>query len=185
MVVINIGTTFFFFLWRCSPTRAMASSFLTRFLDHTRWRTTVGRTPLDEWSTRRRDPYLTTHNTHNRQTSMPPVGFEPTISADERSLRLRLHDHWDLWYNFIAFINLLQKNISPDKTTTSGFERHVTLHSHSHLLHYQSVAIQQQTPLPNGKSIHTTSGAHPRGGMNPDWEAKIYCFHTVHLCYIW
>jgi len=28
--------------------------------------------------------YLTTHNTHNRQTSMPPVGFEPTISAAER-----------------------------------------------------------------------------------------------------
>ena len=25
-----------------------------------------------------------THNTHNRQTSMPPVGFEPTISAGER-----------------------------------------------------------------------------------------------------
>ena len=33
---------------------------------------------------RRRDLYLTTHNTHNRQTSMPPVGFEPTISAGER-----------------------------------------------------------------------------------------------------
>ena len=28
--------------------------------------------------------YLTTHNIHNRQTSMPPVGFEPTISAGER-----------------------------------------------------------------------------------------------------
>ena len=25
-----------------------------------------------------------THNTHNRQTSMPPVGFKPTISATER-----------------------------------------------------------------------------------------------------
>jgi hypothetical protein len=24
------------------------------------------------------------HNTHNRQTSMPPVGFEPTIAAGER-----------------------------------------------------------------------------------------------------
>ena len=55
------------------------------FLDHTQRRTTVGRTPLDEWSARRRDLYLTTHNTHNRQTSMPPVGFEITISAGERS----------------------------------------------------------------------------------------------------
>ena len=53
-------------------------------LDHTQRRTTVGRTPLEEWSARRRDLYLTTHNTHNRQTSMPPVGFELTISAGER-----------------------------------------------------------------------------------------------------
>ena len=75
--------TLFFFLWRCGPTRAMASSFL-RFLDHTQWGITVRRTPLDEWSARRRDLYLTTHNTHNRQLSMPPVGFEPTISAGER-----------------------------------------------------------------------------------------------------
>ena len=44
----------------------------TRFLDHTQRRTTVGRTPLNEWSVRRRDLYLTTHNSHNRQTSMPP-----------------------------------------------------------------------------------------------------------------
>ena len=50
----------------------------------TQRRATVGRTPLDEWSIRRRDLYLTTHNTHNRQTSMPRVGFEPTISAGER-----------------------------------------------------------------------------------------------------
>ena len=50
---------------------------------HTRW-TTFGRTPLDEWSARCRDLYLTTFNTHNRQTSMPQVGFEPTISAGER-----------------------------------------------------------------------------------------------------
>jgi hypothetical protein len=35
------------FLWRCSPMRAMASSFL-RFLDHTQRRITVGRTPLDK-----------------------------------------------------------------------------------------------------------------------------------------
>ena len=70
-------------LWRCGPTRAMASSFL-RFLDHTQRRITVGRTPLDEWSPRRRDLYLTTHNTHNRQTSITPAGFEPTISASER-----------------------------------------------------------------------------------------------------
>ena len=75
--------TRFFFLWRCDPTRVMASSFL-RVLDYTQRRNTVGRSPLDEWSARRRDLYLTTHNTHNRQTSMPLVGFEPTISEGEQ-----------------------------------------------------------------------------------------------------
>ena len=58
----------------------MEHAFLM-FLDHTQRRTTVGTTPLDEWSARRRDLYLITHDTHNRQISMPPVGFEPKISA--------------------------------------------------------------------------------------------------------
>ena len=65
-----------------APQWVTASSF-TRFLHHT-WRTTVGRTYLDKWSARSRDLYLTTYNSHNRQTSMHPVGFEPTISASER-----------------------------------------------------------------------------------------------------
>ena len=65
------------------PQWAMASSF-TRFLDHTQRRTTVGRTPLDEWSARRRDLYLTTQNTHSRKISMLQVGFEPKIPAGER-----------------------------------------------------------------------------------------------------
>jgi hypothetical protein len=46
--------------------------------------TTLGRTPLDEGPARRRDLYLTTHNTHKRHASMPPVGFEPTILVSER-----------------------------------------------------------------------------------------------------
>ena len=65
----------FFPIWRCSPTRAMASSFLG-FIGHTQQRTAVGRTPLDEWSIRRKNLYLTIYNTHNRKTSMPPARFE-------------------------------------------------------------------------------------------------------------
>ena len=64
------------------------------FLDHTQRRSTVGRTPLDECSARRRDLYLTTHDNHNRQISMPPVGFEPTISAGE--LIMPANSRWDL-----------------------------------------------------------------------------------------
>jgi len=75
--------SFLFCFWCYSPQWARAPSF-TMFLDHTQPHTTVSRNPLDERSASRRDLYPTTHNTHNRQISMPPVGFEPTISAGER-----------------------------------------------------------------------------------------------------
>jgi hypothetical protein len=52
--------------------------------DHTFRHTTVGRTSLDEGPACRRDLYLTTHNTHKRQTSMPPVGFKPTVLVSKR-----------------------------------------------------------------------------------------------------
>jgi len=46
-----------------------------RFLDHTKRITTVSRTPLDERSARRRDLYLTTHNTHDGQNIHAPGGI--------------------------------------------------------------------------------------------------------------
>jgi len=42
------------------------------------------RTPLDEWSARHRDVYLTTCKTGDRQPSMPPAAFEPAIAASKR-----------------------------------------------------------------------------------------------------
>jgi len=45
------------FFWRNSPQLTRTSSFF-RILHHTQRHTTVGRTPLDEWSARRRDLYL-------------------------------------------------------------------------------------------------------------------------------
>ena len=55
----------FFCFRRNSPQWARASSF-TRFLDHTQRRTTVGRTRLEDWSSRRRDLYLTILTTEKR-----------------------------------------------------------------------------------------------------------------------
>jgi hypothetical protein len=46
--------------------------------------TTLGRTPLNEWSAHRRDLHLTKDNTHKGQASIPPAGFEPAIPASER-----------------------------------------------------------------------------------------------------
>jgi hypothetical protein len=77
--------------------RALASS-CSRFLDHTRRRAKVGRTPLDEWSIRRRDLYLTTHNIHNRQTFTPPPrgGIRThNLSIKREAEGLRPHGHWD------------------------------------------------------------------------------------------
>jgi hypothetical protein len=62
------------FFWHNRATRARADSFL-RFLNRT-WHTIVGRTSLNEGSARRRNLYLTTSNSHKRQTSMLPAGFE-------------------------------------------------------------------------------------------------------------
>ena len=74
---------YYFFYLTQQPNAARAASFMT-FLDHTQRHTTVGKTPLDEGSARCRDLYMTTHNTHNRQTCMPSTGFEPAIPANER-----------------------------------------------------------------------------------------------------
>jgi len=54
---------------------------------------TLGKTPLDEWSARRIVFYLATHNTHKKETSMPTGGIRTRnpnkrMAADAR-LRLR------------------------------------------------------------------------------------------------
>jgi len=46
--------------------------------------TALGSTPLGQCLVSRRDLYLTTHNNHNRQTTMPPAEFEPAVPASER-----------------------------------------------------------------------------------------------------
>jgi len=108
MIVVEATETCLFVcfvcFWRDSSQWARASSF-TRFLDHTQRRTTVGRTPLDEWSARRRDLYLTIHNTHNIQTSMPTVGFEPTIPTSERPQTHATETcRWIVIYNKMKYI---------------------------------------------------------------------------------
>ena len=70
---------------------------LSRLHYHTQTHTTLGRTPLYEWSARRRDLYLTTHNTHKGQTYMPLGGIRTRnlsrwAAADPH---LRQRGHWD------------------------------------------------------------------------------------------
>jgi hypothetical protein len=78
------------------PLRGLGLVILRRFTI-TDTHTAFGRTPLDEGPARRRDLYLTTQNTHKRQTSMPPVGFKPHDPSKRAAEdpRLRPHGHWN------------------------------------------------------------------------------------------
>ena len=102
---------FHLFLWRNSATRFRVTSFL-RYLNHI----TLGRTPLDEGSARRKDLYLTAHNIQKRQTSTPPDGnrIRNPIKRSPADPRLRPLCHWDrsvhLHYKLNSLI-LLRKQL--------------------------------------------------------------------------
>jgi hypothetical protein len=119
MFMYSINRVFLYWRWRCflwrknwilytdifshgatapSGSRPPHYRGFTIILRHT----TLGRTPLDERSARRRDLQLTTHNTHNRHISMPPMGYEPA-AAD---LRLRLRGRWDRRVSALWKLNL-------------------------------------------------------------------------------
>ena len=68
------------FLWFDSPSGPRPSPWgYTSTLSHT----TLGRAPLEELQARRIDVYLTTQNTHNRQTSILSAGFELAVPTSE------------------------------------------------------------------------------------------------------
>jgi len=83
----RIHSLSFFFVAKATPSPQWArASSLTRFLDHTHNEAPQSVGLL--WTSdqpHRIDLYLTTHNTHNRQISMPPVGFKPTDPTSEHS----------------------------------------------------------------------------------------------------
>ena len=125
-IYISIARTVFVF-GATAPQSVIASSF-TRFLDHTRRRTTIGRTPLYEWSARRRDLSLQTHTTlttdkrpsdqlvaetspckqtqHSQQTNVHAPSGIRTHNLSRRSAAYLRPDraatgtgHWDgIWY---------------------------------------------------------------------------------------
>jgi len=72
---------------------------------------TLGRTLLDECSTRRRDLYLTTHNTYERHTSMPQARFEPTIPASERpQTHALVRADTETCYLFLVLLKVILSN---------------------------------------------------------------------------
>jgi len=78
---------------------------------HSTSNTTLGRTPLYEWSARRRDLSTLQHNTHNRQTSTPSGGIR-TRNRSKRAVadpRLRPRGHWDRNFTFYLYEIILYK----------------------------------------------------------------------------
>jgi len=94
--------SFPFFAWRKSPPPPpqWARVFsLSGFHDHTQRHTTVVRTPLDEWSARRKDPNLTTHKTRKRVRHPCRRGGIRTRNLNGLTAtdpRLRSHGHSDV-----------------------------------------------------------------------------------------
>jgi len=72
----------FLFHGEIAPSRARPPHYrnFTVTLRHT----ALGRIHVDEWLNQHRNLYLTTHNSHKRQITMPLAGFEPAIPASER-----------------------------------------------------------------------------------------------------
>jgi len=149
----------------------MASSFL-RFLDHTQRRTIVGRPPLDEWSARRRDLYLTIHNTHNRQIFMPPVEFEPTMSRRAAAdLRLRPRGYWDRPINTLQdpiFIKYVQLNKETELQRLKSGYRQIRKYLRPPLVNTCTCALETQRTM-----IHFFCGAATQRGS---WPPHSWCF---------
>ena len=108
-------------LWVCilQPSGGAIAFSRTRFIDHTQRCATVGRTTLDEWSVRRRDLYLTTHNT--QQTNIHAPGGIRTHDRSRRAavdLRLRPRGCWDrpvyevMWKNIVE-LDMPQTTVWP------------------------------------------------------------------------
>jgi hypothetical protein len=67
--------------------------------------------PLDEWSARRRDLFLKTHNAHQWQTCMPPAGFETPSPSKRAAIDLSSYmprppgsalQYWHLSYAYMS-----------------------------------------------------------------------------------
>jgi hypothetical protein len=98
--------------------------------------TTPGRTPLGEWSARRRDLYLTTHNSHKRQITMPSGGIR-THNPSKRSvadLRLRPRGHWDRQYVTRCCINSWHHEITKVTCCFASLHSHIAPVGHRNRL---------------------------------------------------
>ena len=118
-------------------------------------------TPLDESSARRRNLYLATHNTHNRQTSMPPGGIlnhnlSRRAAAD---LRLRPRGHWD---------RLIQYLFPPKNMYTNFLDFQQT--SAHYITNYVGLLFNFQTAMTTKWQANETDGRKSNVTENGKWQ---------------
>jgi hypothetical protein len=129
----------FFFFFCNSPHWTKDFSF-TRFLDHTQRRTTVGRTPLDEWSARRRD-----NTQHSQRTDIHASGGIRTHNLSRRAaeeLRLRPRGQLGPASSYLEHYYRRDLNLCPMNPSGSIYSR--TWSSFSHRI---STLLQHSTRL--------------------------------------
>jgi len=84
------------FLWRFGPIPGNGLPYWVGYAITLIGHTTLGRTHLDEWLARRKDLYLTTHNTHKRNIHVPSeIRTHNPIESAAANARLRQCGHLD------------------------------------------------------------------------------------------
>jgi hypothetical protein len=109
-IFLNLYIYYYYFLWHCSPTRAMASSS-TRFLDHTQRRATVGRTPVGRVISSSQRP-LPDNTQHIQQTNIHAPGGIRNHDRNKQAavdLRLRPRGRWDQQFMYLYYYLLTQR----------------------------------------------------------------------------
>ena len=108
--------TLFFSVRHLQPLGVWTAS-LWKFRDHTQGRTTVGRTPLDEWSARRRALYLTTHTTLTTENNRCPR--RDSNQQSQQAIGRRPLGHWDQQF---CSLNIWKRN--KEKMWVTVMKRH-------------------------------------------------------------
>jgi hypothetical protein len=109
---------------------------------HSHTHTTLGRTPMDEWSALRRDLYLTKRNTHKRVTSVPPGRIRTRNPSKRAAVDPHLWPwrHWDRQRFILTW--LLKKNNKTSRTNCLLIilERIVTMTRTAIIIHLEKSA---------------------------------------------
>ena len=167
---------------RDGPQCATTSSSM-RLLDHTQRRTTVGRTPLDEWAARRRDLYLTTHTTFTTDKHpCPPVGF---FNQHSFILVHCVHSstHVTATVSIVSEVRvfigqgtvLLPHTTVPFGPPLSRTVYSYTSHTFPCLLTSQCTRVQSWHTL---RPVYNTE-SHPFLHLMGQWPLLLLCFHAT------